>query len=311
MKALASLACLVAFLVALSGSPSIAGENRCEYDGATGTVTLRAFDREVIFLRRSGTSQDPGDIIQYGTPMVDWRNCDGATVRNTDQVVFVDESERGHGVLGIQHSHGLFVPGRTEEPKGSSEIEFQLDMRGESSFRPGVSIFGSDDSETIIGGARGLKVNGDNDLDVRIRGLVGGYSVSPGRGEDSVLLDGRQGTGRFDPDDRHRHFAFGGPGNDLIIGGPSADTLWGVSGNDRILARRGADDLRGGGGRDRIHAGGGPDAVRGQGDDDHLEGSLGNDSLQGQNGNDHLDGDAGNDECRGGPGKDSKEDCER
>lgn len=80
--------------------------------------------------------------------------------------------------------------------------------------------------------------------------------------------------------------AFGGPGGDLVIGGPRADWLQG-----------GADD-------DRLRSHGGPDTIRGMGGDDLAVGGAGADLILGGAGDDNLYGRAGNDVLRGATGED-------
>jgi Ca2+-binding RTX toxin-like protein len=80
-------------------------------------------------------------------------------------------------------------------------------------------------------------------------------------------------TGTFD----------GTTANDLILGGPGADTIRGRQGNDCIV---------GGGG------------------DDDLQGNQGNDVLVGGAGNDALDGNQATDICYGGSGTDTAQNCE-
>lgn len=87
----------------------------------------------------------------------------------------------------------------------------------------------------------------------------------------------------------------GGSGNDLLIGGRSAD---------RLLGRDGNDTLQGGGGRDALLGGDGDDSLQGDNGHDILRGGEGNDSLDGGAGKDTLKGDAGNDLLLGGDGND-------
>lgn len=66
--------------------------------------------------------------------------------------------------------------------------------------------------------------------------------------------------------------AFGGGGNDLLIGGINHDTLFGDSGNDTLFGLDGDDFLIGGNNSDTLFGGNGLD---------HLYGQSGNDSLDG------------------------------
>ena len=89
--------------------------------------------------------------------------------------------------------------------------------------------------------------------------------------------------------------AFGGSGNDTIIG-KAANNL--LSGGD------GDDTLNGGAGIDHILGGIGNDVINGDADADELFGNTGNDTLNGGAGDDELNGGGGNDILGGGDGFD-------
>lgn len=132
--------------------------------------------------------------------------------------------------------------------------------------------------------------------------------------------------------------AYGGAGNDLLLGGREFDRLYGGSGDDVIVGADGgdllvgdqdaaaADDgddvlyggdgddaIFGGGGADLIFAGTGDDTVIGNAGNDVIIGGLGADTLAGESiyetepglpYEDYLDGGEGNDELRGMNGAD-------
>jgi Ca2+-binding RTX toxin-like protein len=79
-----------------------------------------------------------------------------------------------------------------------------------------------------------------------------------------------------------RSTAYGGTGNDTLIGGSSVDYLYGQDDRDTISGRAGNDHLYGGNHADTIH------------------GDLGNDHLFGESGADYLYGGGGQDRIRGG-----------
>jgi Ca2+-binding RTX toxin-like protein len=97
----------------------------------------------------------------------------------------------------------------------------------------------------------------------------------------------------------------GTPGNNVIHGTNTADTISGLAGNDRLYGYSGDDSVGGDDGKDFVYGGAGHDAVGG-GD--------GNDTLYGGPGNDYLlspsyDGyppffDEGHDVAYGGAGND-------
>lgn len=73
----------------------------------------------------------------------------------------------------------------------------------------------------------------------------------------------------------------GGPGNDILIGGPAADTLAGGPGNDKIYGRGGNDTINGGPGRDILYGGKGDDVLIGGGGADTFYTGKGNDTIFG------------------------------
>jgi Ca2+-binding RTX toxin-like protein len=307
--ALVALAALLLVSV-VPGAPSFAGgsPNTCEFDEADHRVTV------TIYSNWGALNRDGESITFRKGHFAQFRDCDGATVHNTDLVVMLDESEEGHGALYVELSNGHFAPGRTLEKKGISEIEFRFDAAGEANRLYGrfdFGVTGTRFSDTIVGGTKGMTFNDDSDLDARPVGKVNGYSVRGHAGDDSIFLDGRDGTGAFDPElYRWGHVISGGRGADLLVGGPDGDWLFGDEGADRMFGRAGEEGIYGGPGPDKAVAGSERDFLYGEEDNDHLEGSSGNDFITGDEGNDHLDGDAGQDECKPGPGKDTQEDCE-
>lgn len=328
----ASVSALVLAAIAVVTGPihsARADPPSCDYDPASHRVTITSAERTRTIIQRTGSEDNPGSVLQFGLDGA-FQPCDGATVHNTDLIVFVDVSERGKGWLEISQRHGAFVPGRTVESRGKSEIEFSLDQSGDPELRRSLALefTGGDRPDTITGGRRGLKLNGDGDIDVHVRSSKNGYFIASGRGDDEVFLDGRGGTGVFSSDVGHTHIVDGGSGDDLLVGDTDRDALLGLKGDDRIYGLRGEDRLDGGPGRDRVwgqkgadrirgsdHAdhvigGDGGDAIYGEASDDHLEGSSGDDQIFGGDGADHLDGDSGIDRCSGGPARDTREDCE-
>jgi VCBS repeat-containing protein len=74
--------------------------------------------------------------------------------------------------------------------------------------------------------------------------------------------------------------------NDVLVGGPN---------NDKLFGRNGDDTLLGGGGNDKLHGDKGNDTLVGEDGNDRLYGGKGNDVLFGGAGNDFLHGGRGND----------------
>ena len=76
--------------------------------------------------------------------------------------------------------------------------------------------------------------------------------------------------------------------DDLVLGGPGDETLYGYAGNDTIHALQGADLLYGGTGDDSLHSGSGDDTVYGAAGNDNLVNDGGNDLLYGGLGDDRF-----------------------
>ena len=129
--------------------------------------------------------------------------------------------------------------------------------------------------------------------------LVGaeGLAMLFGRGgDDSLLL-------------RVAGYAWGGVGEDQLVGSSGRDWLYGGYDNDVIKGGAGDDQLFGGGGADHVSGGsgneviygdsnrqpGGNDVLSGNAGDDRLYGGWGNDILRGGEGADYLDGGLGED----------------
>lgn len=93
---------------------------------------------------------------------------------------------------------------------------------------------------------------------------------------------------------------WGAEGNDLITGGSGDDQVWGGAGHDQIFGELGDDSLHGEHGIDRVFGDQGRDTVTGGAGDDLLYGGSGDDILWGHSGADVLAGEAGNDYLNGG-----------
>ncbi len=171
------------------------------------------------------------------------------------------------------------------------------------------TLVGSDDADTILGGAGLDVITGNNGNDT----LLGGAdadSISGSNGND--VIDGNDGDDTLlgDVGDDSVSGSFG---NDMLVGDIGNDTLDGGFGDDLLNGMSGDDSLLGSFGNDRIAAGSGDDTVRGGNDNDTIQGHSGSDlidgghgddSVLGQAGDDTIFGDDGNDTIMGGSGRD-------
>jgi Ca2+-binding RTX toxin-like protein len=99
--------------------------------------------------------------------------------------------------------------------------------------------------------------------------------------------------------------AFGGSGNDTIIGNDLANLLRGNGSNDSITGGLAADTIEGGAGNDTLDGGADNDTLNGGDDNDSIVGAEGNDSIDGGSGNDTVSAGMGLDTVFAGEGDDS------
>ncbi len=117
------------------------------------------------------------------------------------------------------------------------------------------------------------------------------------------LLDGGSGNDRLSGGNGEDHLA-GGDGVDDLAGGAGGDTLDGGTGRDQLDGGSGDDVLTGGADSDALYGGAANDALDGGSSDDVLDGGVGDDVLNGSDGNDVLQAAAGADALHGGAGDD-------
>ncbi|MEN8274388.1 putative Ig domain-containing protein [Acinetobacter seifertii] len=85
--------------------------------------------------------------------------------------------------------------------------------------------------------------------------------------------------------------AYGGLGNDIILGSSDKDFLYGGEGDDAIYGMDGSDYLYGGDNNDTIYSGDGSDELIGGNGNDELVGGLERDTLYGGEGDDIIEAD--------------------
>ncbi len=96
----------------------------------------------------------------------------------------------------------------------------------------------------------------------------------------------------------------GDNGNNLEIGTPVADKIFGFGGIDLLRGSDGNDTIEGGDGPDSLYGDKGNDIIRGGTGDDVIRGGRGNDTLDGGEGEDTIRGDLDDDRIFGSPGAD-------
>lgn len=151
----------------------------------------------------------------------------------------------------------------------------------------GDTLTGTDDDDTIYGGAGDDLIDGGEDHDT-LYGQAGHDTIYGGKGDDTI--DGGIGDDVID----------GGEDKDLIYGGDGADSILGGKNDDTIHGGAGDDVIDGGADKDLIYGGAGADSILGGENDDTIHGGAGNDNLDGGGDKDTIHGDAGDDIIRGG-----------
>ena len=142
---------------------------------------------------------------------------------------------------------------------------------------------------------------------------IAGSKVNGG----DVYFYGYKGDDKFSANNTSlRVTAYGGEGNDELLGSYAADILSGGEGNDTLRSGPGNDKLYGNGGDDYLNGGIGDDVIDGGAGADQIFGELGDDVIwagddlapnyvEGGYGNDNITGGYGKDELHGNDGNDT------
>jgi hypothetical protein len=151
-----------------------------------------------------------------------------------------------------------------------------------------------------------LTITGDNGADVAIVRLVdtlvtvtvAGLEVLEfaAKNVDKIKFIGNGGVDEFRNLTPIRSLAYGGSGNDSLVGTEGSDVFYGGAGHDALSGGTGDDSLYGDDGDDKLEGGHGDDLLRGGRGDDLGFGHGGADRLYGDEGLDELHG--GNDADR-------------
>lgn len=249
-------------LALLDPSPALA--QTCTHEDGVMTITGSSassspldFTIEVLADGRIHVSVPTQQIICQEA------GADAPTVLNTDTIRVIGEAPTFAPTIEL--GGGPFAPGRTPEPDGFSEIEFEIDLSASPDRSPDeidvviVQAMGISDSirTAVVSGplTEGVNLNAAEpapDIDI-VASSVEGLIVESGDGNDRII-----GSAAFPVE-----LFVGGPGNDILGGGAGLDLLSGESGNDRLNGGGGADILIGGRGRDRCAGGPGRERVKG------------------------------------------------
>ncbi|MFT3957165.1 MAG: calcium-binding protein [Piscinibacter sp.] len=233
-----------------------------DYSGSTGAVNVDL---------AAGTATGEGSDVLIGIEAVR-----GSAGNDTLAGDAGDNLFRGNGGDdSIAGGAGIDV---VEYGNASGSVNVNL-ATGTASGAAGNDSFSS--IEVAIGGAYDDTLTGD----------AGDNAIRGNAGDD--LLDGGAGVDRVDYRtagaavvvDLDGGFAFGGDGNDTLVGFEN------LRGTDLYDDQLGGDA--------------GANVIEGRGGNDSLSGAGGNDTLVGDEGDDRLLGGAGNDQLRGGAGDDT------
>jgi|GEM_PF-1183709 len=162
------------------------------------------------------------------------------------------------------------------------------------------SIFGGDGNDTIV--VAFSDGNGNHLLDrgEAIKVSLDAIFAFGGAGEDKVIgAAGNDTLGGGEGDD----VVEGAGGDDVIYGGKGIDLDGGL--NDILSGDSGSDTVFGGTGSDRLNGNEGADLLFGGAGDDVLYSGAGDDEAFGGSGNDFIEGGAGDDTLRGNSGDDT------
>ena len=257
----------------------------CAYTSANARVTVTM-----------GAALDYANVLRVGNKIMvngfglPQAQCGTATVTNTN-AIYVN-GDAGQQRFNIDLGAGAFVPGKTKESRGVSEIEFVVNLGASTD---SIMVIGGSKDELFTLGTGDLNLNADSDVDVTATN-VDVWTLLGNGGADRISLAGGRGTGGAYAGTSTLN---GGGGNDVMTGGPVRDFFLGGPGNDTMSGGAGVDTMNGEAGNDTIS--GGDDA-------DYVQPGPGNDKASLGAGADSFVAEAtrdGSDDVSGGLGKDT------
>jgi Ca2+-binding RTX toxin-like protein len=234
-------------------------------------------------------------IVVFSNASSDPTTCSGGTptVFNVDRIEY---ATTGSAPFFNYLGDGPLAPGASPEGSGP-EIEISV----KESYDPGVlSVGGTDGDDAIAAGTLGRDRAGINlnvaqdgaspDVDVVFEApkvARASFKLSGGKGNDQISALGKPGFSG--PLVGERVGLSGGPGDDILVGGPSKDRFSGSLGDDTMVGGRGRDYLTIGPGRDLARAGAGPDQIFNVSDVGGIPADRGADRIFAGAGNDRID----------------------
>ena len=278
---------------ALAGNDSVLGGlGNDSINGANGADTLSAGEgNDIIFGGNGSDSIDGGN----GYDVIDYRDFSASQGISIDLAA----GRANDGMGGMDTFLGI------EAVFGSSQSDTMIGGEG------GDNLVGSFGNDSLLGGAGNDILQPSFGLDTVIAG-EGNDLIFISVGSQNDSIDGGNGTDALN--------FFGSSSNysisiDLVAGRAndglgSIYTLAGIenissgTGNDTLLGGDGAESFFGTTGQDSLLGGGGDDTLSGGNSDDTLIGGSGADSLSGDAGNDWLYSTNGGDTLSGGTGDD-------
>jgi Ca2+-binding RTX toxin-like protein len=314
------LVCVATLVICLpTTQPAAQSQPVCWFDSALGIVQITGDNSHATKLT----------VDSSGRIRVDGVQCDGATVNNTDLIRVGGYFSRPNNLT--INNPARFVPGRTPEADGVSEIEMEFSISCCSAGGDEVvlNLTNGPDSLTFrdYNGNSGIDIGEDGDQDWILILPVDFFRVNARSGNDSIHAESY---------DRSGLTIYGGYGNDVLWGNRFS-VVYGEYGDDELLGYRlyggPGDDFMNGGIVDQGAAPDGADTIiaevdyskrvnsvnvsnndvaddgeAGEGDNvfsAHIIGGAADDVLVGGSSNERLIGGPGNDELYGGDGNDT------
>jgi Ca2+-binding RTX toxin-like protein len=194
-----------------------------------------------------------------------------ASTTNLDQIDIIDATG-GDAVVLLSEQGGAFAPGVAAEATGP-EIEIQVTGGGGNDR---LEVDGDDGADAFVLGqvAANLMANlnagaetSSPDFD-DVTGLAMEDLVVRGRGgNDDINATGSAANG-VDPADPASLGIEGGNQEDVLRGGPGADSLLGGTQDDNVIGGAGDDAVDGGRDQDKVEGGAGADGIEGGTEED-------------------------------------------